>query len=222
MQYEIVDFSYNFNENIEICDINVFMDDRKLSVNSLYRPPNDCIIGGDFNTHHGMWGSPINSNDGNILAEAVEYFQDLVATTRFSPSGQAKSVVDINIPSSKLCSSFDWSTLADTFGSDHFPVNIVIKGVCPENLTAKPISKWSMKNANWNVYRSEIENSFSGCAGFEHSNDMIVLLSNTITSAANKSCRILTPLSIRNKSPLWWDEECSLAVAIRKEAFKNY
>nr|CAH7764025.1 unnamed protein product [Callosobruchus chinensis] len=51
---------------------------------------------------------------------------------------------------------------------------------------------------------------------------MTVFLSNTITSAANKSCKILTPFSIRNKSPPWWDEECSLAVTIRKEAFKNY
>nr|CAI5854829.1 unnamed protein product [Callosobruchus analis] len=189
------------------------MDNQKLSVISLYRPPNvrastsgyvnifkqlkqlkyDCIIGGDFSAHHGMWGSPINSNDGNILAEALESFQDLVlvvandgSATRLSPPGQAKSVVDVTILSSKLCSSFDWSTLADTFASKLFPVKIVIMGVCPENLTVKSISKWSMKNANWNIYRSEIENSFSGYPCFEHSNDMIVFLSNTTTKLFSK------------------------------------
>nr|CAH7749570.1 unnamed protein product [Callosobruchus chinensis] len=129
IQYEIINFSHNFNEDIEVCGINVFMDGRKLSVISLYRPPNvrasrsdyinifrqlkyDCIIGGDFNAHHALWGSPIDSNDGNILAETLDSFQDLVvandgSATRLSPPGQAKSVVDVTILSSKLCSSFD-------------------------------------------------------------------------------------------------------------------
>nr|CAI5862750.1 unnamed protein product [Callosobruchus analis] len=107
LSYEIITFSNNFNQDIEVCGINALMDSYKISVISLYRPPNiratsqdyinifrhakyDCIVGGDFNAHHGLWGSPITSTAGNILADALDSFQDYVvvndgSATRMSP-----------------------------------------------------------------------------------------------------------------------------------------
>nr|CAI5823078.1 unnamed protein product [Callosobruchus analis] len=244
LSYEIITFSNNFNQDIEVCGINALMDSYKISVISLYRPPNiratsqdyinifrhakyDCIVGGDFNAHHGLWGSPITSTAGNILADALDSFQDYVvvndgSATRMSPPGQIKSAVDVTIVSSKLCRSLNWSTLSDTYGSDHFPIKLVINDIYVEDNTIIPLSKWSMKEVDWNMYRSEIEKSFSTYPAFGHSNDMSNFLVNSITSAANKACKVLKPFSPRSRSPPWWDNQCTLSVNARKEALRTY
>nr|CAI5849907.1 unnamed protein product [Callosobruchus analis] len=111
INYEFIIFSNNFNQDIEVCGINALMDSYKISVINFLtsqlsgHAKYDCIVGGgDFSAHHGMWGSLINSAAGNILADALDSFQDDVVfndgyATRMSPPSESKSAVDVTIVS---------------------------------------------------------------------------------------------------------------------------
>ncbi|XP_072403273.1 uncharacterized protein [Diabrotica undecimpunctata] len=111
-----------------------------------------------FNAHHGLWGSNLCSADGNILVEALDVFPNLVVVndglaTRATPPGHIKSVVDLTIISSSLCSAFDWTVLSDTYGSDHFPIRLSVQDIKFENTIFTSSVKWSMSNANWEKFR---------------------------------------------------------------------
>nr|CAH7749293.1 unnamed protein product [Callosobruchus chinensis] len=226
IQYDIISLTDNFNQGIEVCAIDITIADKKISVLSLYKPPNvkatvqdysnifsqlryDCIIGGDFNANHEIWGSSMSSSDGNILVEALDSFHDLIiandgSATRMSQPGKNKSVVD-------LSPFYNWSPLSDTYGSDHFPIVIVLNSVHIESYSTSPISKWSMKGVDWKLYQSEIEKEFIAIPSFS-----------IITRAANKACKTLKPFCVKSQSPPWWDEECTFAVSRRKNAMRIY
>nr|CAH7716559.1 unnamed protein product [Callosobruchus chinensis] len=174
IQYDIISLTDNFNQGIEVCAIDITIADKKISVLSLYKPPNvkatvqdysnifsqlryDCIIGGDFNANHEIWGSSMSSSDGNILVEALDSFHDLIiandgSATRMSQPGKNKSVVDVTILSASFSPFYSWSPLSDTYGSDHFPIAIVLNSVHIESYSTSPISKWSMKGVDWKLY----------------------------------------------------------------------
>nr|CAI5864643.1 unnamed protein product [Callosobruchus analis] len=147
MQYETISFTENFNHRIEVWGS---VSQQK---NSSFKPPNvkdsaqdyinifsqlrhDCLIGGYFNAHHEVWGSPMSShpiivNDGSA--------------TIINKPNQNKSVVDVTIMSA---SSYSWSPLSDTNGSEPFPIQIVLNSAHIENFQIFPISKWSMKGVD--------------------------------------------------------------------------
>nr|CAI5825473.1 unnamed protein product [Callosobruchus analis] len=244
IQYETISFTGNFNHRIEVCGVNITVDNKKIAVLSLYRPPNvkasaqdyinifsqlrhDCLIGGDFNAHHEVWGSPMCSRDGSILIEALDTFQDLIivndgSATRINMPGQNKSAVDVTIMSAGFASSYSWCPLSDTYGSDHFPIQIVLNSVQIENFQIFPISKWSMKGVDWQIYRSQIEKDLAEIPNLSSANEMIVYLRNVITKAANMACKTVKPFSVKSQYPPWWDTECTTLVNSRKNAMKIY
>nr|CAI5849908.1 unnamed protein product [Callosobruchus analis] len=79
-----------------------------------------------------------------------------------------------------------------------------------------------MKEVNWSVYGFEIEKSFSAYPTFDNSNDMSNFLVNSITSAANKACKVMKPFSSRTRSPPWRDDQCTLSVYARNKALRTY
>ncbi|XP_072400980.1 uncharacterized protein [Diabrotica undecimpunctata] len=229
--YEVIQFNHNFNPKIEVFGINIILGNQKLAIVSLYKPSDvraksqdyinlfsqikhDCIIGGDFNAHHGMWGSPACSHDGRVLVDALDHFPNLIvindgSATRISPPGQAKSAVDLTIASSKVCPTVGWSVSQDTYGSDHYPISITLNNYYYNDAITSPLYRWSMYEANWTLYTAEIEKSFSTPPNCIDTNGMCIFLMEQITNAANKACNILGPSSnISLKSPKWWDEEC--------------
>nr|CAI5855984.1 unnamed protein product [Callosobruchus analis] len=244
LKYEIINFNANFNRKIEVCGINILLNNKKLSVISLYRPPRvkatvldyinlfnqipyDCIIGGDFNAHHSVWGSPTCSTDGNILVDAIEEFHTLAisndgSATRISPPGQQKSVVDITLMTTNLALSSHWAVMTDTYGSDHFPILITFNTIKTDDSLITPVSKWSMTNVKWDVYSAELESYLADTPIFQSANDMAQFLITSISNAANKSCKLLRPFSARVRSPQWWDEECLQAVNARRDSLRSY
>lgn len=79
----------NCRGNIELCAIQLFLADSKLTVVSCYRPPTDninesswvrflnqfdekFIVAGDFNAHHPYWGDKIRCEEGKKIINAYE------------------------------------------------------------------------------------------------------------------------------------------------------
>lgn len=75
IKYQALDNLFNAEGKIEICGINIFFDFKTFSIISLYKPPQvnisiskwhnlfthlngEFFIGGDFNLHNTVWGSP--------------------------------------------------------------------------------------------------------------------------------------------------------------------
>nr|CAI5820850.1 unnamed protein product [Callosobruchus analis] len=138
----------NLTSNLEICGVDITYDNTNISVMSAYKPPNvtistndyievfsrlqpTSIVGGDFNGHHVAWGSSINNAAGNNLMDAIEFFSHLAIrnegqATRLTRPGTNISVVDVTIISNNLLGKSKWSVLDDSYGSDHFPISLII------------------------------------------------------------------------------------------------
>lgn len=243
--FTVIKFQNNFNDKIEVCGILININGKKLSVMSLYRPPNikatvtdyvnifkqmshSVVIGGDFNAHHGLWGSSINNHDGSILVDALDYFSNFVvgnngSATKITAPNIAISAVDITILSSDLVNAYTWNTLCDTYGSDHVPIKISLLEYGIDNTMVYPITKWSTDKANWPLYKVLIEDQFRDLPEFYSTNHMLTFLINAITTAADTACKKKVPfLPNHSKSPPLWADHCTTLSRQRKDIFKKY
>jgi len=83
------------------------------------------ILCGDFNTHHGMWGSEYTNCSGRSLIEALD-MHDLVVRnttttpTHFSLTGRNSwSLLDLVLVSSSYASLCTCTVTSEFLGSDH-------------------------------------------------------------------------------------------------------
>ena len=185
------------------------------------------LVCGEFNAHHNLWS--MNSNQiGLNLAEALFDFNlvslnDSASITRISRPGCVSGSPDISLVSSELAHNTAWKVGEDTFGSDHLPVYIEIRGskfISHTNRTTMSICR-----LNHESFYVEAE---------DYTNQLI----NTNLAAVNKYEKFVTGVQDllckngarksegkriqRNKAPAWWDHECSNAVMERKVAMDKY
>lgn len=243
--FKEIKFTRNFNADIGVCGAEILINQSYISFLSIYRPPhiiantNDwinifnqvssspCLIGGDFNAHNGLWGSPKNDSTGNQLLNAIDELGLVVLNngnaTRLERPYQQKSVVDVTFCSTNLTSHFSWDTVADTLGSDHFPIIMDFSCKIPPNKIIFPKSKWNLKKANWELYSQLINQSFINLPHFDNTNDKYDFLLECINSAASLSIPTYKPFKTRQRAPPpWWDSKCEEAVAERKQAVQRY
>lgn len=244
--YKVIKFNNNFNRKIEVCGMNITINKKNISIVSIYRPPNvkataadyinlfnqiphnSCVIGGDFNSHHGLWGSSISNEAGNVLVETLDHYSHLSVAnsglaTRLTSPNITNSVVDITIISADLTNSFTWDVCSDTYGSDHYPIKITFANFPIKSTMVYPMSKWSTEEANWNLFETLIDQHFVSIPDFSSTNDMITYLVEVITNAADITCKKKVPfIPHRPKPPPWWDNSCSNLSHQRITALKNY
>lgn len=146
LRYQILNFD-GFKMKPEICGIKVYINNETYNIISIYRPPSlfmnsrawsnimsnfgsNLIIGGDFNAHSGLWGSPITNRDGNELLEAIECSNLIVlndgSSTRLVPPNYQKSCVDVSLAATNIAPLIHWNLCSDTLGSDHFPIIMLL------------------------------------------------------------------------------------------------
>lgn len=240
-KYDIINFT-GIPNDLETCGINVHLNDTIISVVSIYRPPNVkvsqndwnslfsqlsnyCIIGGDFNAHHGLWGSSIENQAGKILCDAIGNTNNLTvlndgSQTRLTPPGGLNSCVDISIVSGNISSHMTWEVLDNTYGSDHFP--IILKWGKTSESIIYPSVKWREKDADWDTYRMVVSNSFFNIPTFSTTDKKIEFLLSTINTAATASMPENKPFIPKSRTTPWWDNDCTVRNNERKEAFKRY
>nr|CAI5825125.1 unnamed protein product [Callosobruchus analis] len=122
-----------------------------------------CLIGGDFNGHHHVWGSPKNDSVGQKLVEAIGECNMVILNngdaTRIPRINEQKSAVDVTLVSAVFALKCNWQIIHDTLGSDHLPILIDLEQTW--DITIHPKSKWNTKLAKWDLYRSISELLFS-------------------------------------------------------------
>lgn len=242
IRFTEITFTDNFIDTTMVCGIKLIADS-DLNILSIYRPPhsitnaNDwtnifehcntpCIIGGDFNAHSSIWGSYKDDNHGNSLINAVDNKNLVILNngepTRIMPAN-IKSAVDITLASPDVATSISWKTLDDNMGSDHFPILMVYSKIMVEESLIYPGSKWSTKNADWELYAALVERGLPDECNSISAEEMATRLTEKIHSAAQK-CFVEKKPFIPHKrtKSVWWDQECTRVIEKRKNALQQY
>lgn len=108
------------------------------------------VICGDFNAHNKLWNGTTSDSRGRQVERVLNAF-DFTLLNDGSPTflrGHSySSVLDLTFCSSDLAAGADWSTDADTRGSDHYPILIY-----HPSLGRKPLRR-TERIVNWAAYR---------------------------------------------------------------------
>nr|CAI5836562.1 unnamed protein product [Callosobruchus analis] len=234
------------SDDIQVCGAEISIaDSLHLSLLSVYVPPGTnifpnnwarlltlsnqhAIIGGDFNAHHGLWGSYKQNHNGVSLVEALNS-ADLVLLNDGSPTrfqnNENNSVVDLTFASPDIANIIEWRTHDDTLGSDHYPILLEIKLQSASNgHVITPKNKWNTDKANWNLYHHYCDNFFNNCPpAFQNTDEKYQFFIQGINEAALKSIPPYKPFTKKNSAPApWWDQECEEAINNRKREFRKY
>jgi exonuclease III len=141
LKYKRVSNLYNCNNSIELCAIELLVDNDNLIIVSCYRPPDKSmtaeswgrflsqfqgrfLIAGDLNAHHLAWGVQRICREGRKLMEAIEEteacFLNKKVKTFYSRLYGTESAIDIFLVDGSSLLSYNWKVGDDSWGSDHF------------------------------------------------------------------------------------------------------
>lgn len=173
--FSSINVSQLLNNDIQFCVVNIFLQNKTISIGSIYCAPghktsfahwnqilhsfpNHFILGGDFNAHHQGWGSYYTNRMGENLIDAIDYNNICIlndgSPTLLSNPMQHQSAIDLTLCSPIFSYKSEWQTLNNTFGSNHLAILIKFYEVTTDKITIYPTRKWNTTNANWERYYS--------------------------------------------------------------------
>lgn len=157
LKYKRVPSLFDCDGKLELCAIELFLHDAKFLVLSCYKPPDikisslswhrffnqfrledRVLIGGDFNSHHTLWGDIHICDEGSKLVDTYldsnfGILNDGNPTFR-SRQYASYSAIDLTFTSNQSLFDFKWSVGCDPWGSDHFPIVIEFTKTCNSSL----------------------------------------------------------------------------------------
>ena len=109
---------------------------------------NKVVLCGNFNAHHGMWGSLSANHNSRVLLSVLETHDFVVLNTsvptHYSLSGRYKWIVlDLSIVSADVASRYNATVHNEFIGSDHSIVQIAIRG--SDTPTKTHIPRWRQR-----------------------------------------------------------------------------
>ena len=181
--------------------------------------PRPCMIGGDFNAKHTLWGNTHTDQRGriieNLLIQTDLCLMNTLAQTHFHVQTGTTSAIDLTFASPDLSPELQWSTIDDLYGSDHFP--ILTKSLMPAPHIAEP--RYILRRADWS--------SFEALTAMEEPNidasveELKERFMTTIKTAASISIPRSKGGPVKHNVP-WWNTDCELAKAERKRSLRRY
>lgn len=186
----------------------------------------DCVINGDLNSHHPMWGSQKQDSGGRDVLAWTEK-NDLVILNDGSPTrvdaatGQL-SCIDLTITSPNISAISGWGVVQDTWDSDHFPIiTSIFYNTNTKTAQNSLPSKFNYNKADW-------ENFTRLCGKISrelvYNEDIDIFNSNLIAAMSTVAREVIPVTSSKpseRKNVPWWNDECKLAVQGRKNALNN-
>lgn len=188
------------------------------------------ILVGDFNAHSLTWGSSYHNARGKDLDQAIDDF-DLVPLsdsilTYVGGDDRRGSNIDSILISSQLCQYSSFEVIEESYSSDHFLITAEL------DLTLKYIksstNRLNLKKVDWAKFDSLLESSIEPLeSGLNGNNQPLEIyktfIAEIIRCLKDSGAYYPSRLSGSRKSqPLWWDEECDLALVRRRESRKEY
>lgn len=215
---------------------------RNIKFINVYNPPNNklvisdieqlfnkkdqdqVIVMGDLNAHHNLWGSFQNNSNGEKVMELIDKYDYVVLneeiSTRLVMPGSNISPLDLTLVSQNLARYCEWGRIEDCGNSDHFPTTCKVNqgnGLIRTN-SHRDIKKRNYKKANWNEYHNFLASQLNNNEiNFSYDDIIENMYVASDTFIPNKVIK-------KNGKPknIWWDEECSAQLNIRKQALAKF
>lgn len=188
-------------------------------INLLQRP---FILMGDFNSQHYLWGSNFCNRNGNIIANCCETKNIIVlndgSSTRLNRPNQNRSILDLTLVTQSIASKCEWFRMEDVGHSDHYPTccsfyHDIVPYHCSNHLR-----RHNFKNADWTNFNDK----FTHLISYQNPNSYSDFI-NILEEASEGTIPIIkSSKGKKGKTPIWWDDECSLAIKQRKDAIKFF
>jgi len=170
LKYNIMENIPDCQGNLEACGIELFLKQGKMSIISVYRPPDGSrinsrmwqnffanfhgkfFIGGDFN----LPSDQIIPLEEGILDLDITLLND-DSPTFWDAERDHWSKLDLSLASSSLGIKTSWLVNQDTWGSDHFPIFIYMNiSITPKSKVRRPPKLYSSKT-DWAAFSENIE-----------------------------------------------------------------
>lgn len=145
------------------------------------------------------------------------------------------SFIDISFCSPNIIWSSSWSTLANPYGSDHFPIlislstngntaTIIPRNPIPNDVTPPSApQEFNLNSADWNLFSdlinhniTHIDNTLSPTEAYNQFTQIIIDSAKQSIQCKHKNNNLYPP------SPPWWDSTCTQAVKSRNKLFQTY
>ena len=160
-----------------------------------------CIIAGDFNGHHPLWGSNATCATGRTIADAAQDL-NLVILNSGEPTHINGGCIDLTIVSSDLAHRTTW-TVMDSVVSDHFGIWFNLHVPKPPSTT--PLIRRNFKKADWTLYSSVLEQALQRTDLPHTSQQLNHTISTLMNSAADTAIPSTKPLT-RRKDAWYYNE----------------
>lgn len=176
---------------------------------------------GDFNAHNILWGSDHTDPRGKLLEHIiVSHDLNIINNnqpTHFNCHNGTTSIIDLAICSPRISTIFDFETIPDLSGSDHYPIAIKILMNTRSKQTKRP--RWIIERADWIKFGNLIK--FKPEYLQSSVDEMCNHITSSIISAA-KSSIPKTSQNIRRNHVPWWNLEIAKSIKNRKKALKSF
>lgn len=186
IKYSHVDLTYNCNNKLECCAIEITWSQKSLILVSIYKPPDvnvladewqkffmqfqhDVIIGGDTNAHHIQWGNNKNNLQGTNLWSAISQSNICLlndGSHTYRPHWRPTSTaIDLTLASPRITGALNWTVINENWGSDHAPIDIKLIGNVSYSSRFQIINKpynvktdWATLETNFIAQENNLEN----------------------------------------------------------------
>lgn len=179
------------------------------------------IVTGDFNIN------ALSNEDNNLTNKFIE-LQNLMihhnlicvndsTPTRLGSLNQSNSSPDLTFCTYNLTPYVTWSVFPDTMNSDHFPIICSIK--TSGHNVGQIMMRRNIKSINWSLYKAYMTDYTNTLNNENEIKDLY----NFVLQGIYNYLDIFHPkhtIIIEDKKvkPIWWNSECSQAVARRRRA----
>lgn len=179
------------------------------------------IVCGDFNAKNTLWGSPINDNRGKDLEDLIDEFGMTVINTgrgtRINNDG-SYSHLDLTLVSNNISAKCSWTTIDDTWGSDHLPT-LIGYGEMPL-VEDGQIEKFVFSKADWSAYHATCKVKLTETLLGIDTEESCANITNVIIQTAEE-CIPKRKNGRKKKCLPFWNENCKKAVQNKRRAKAN-
>uniref|UniRef100_A0ABD2XNX3 Endonuclease/exonuclease/phosphatase domain-containing protein n=1 Tax=Trichogramma kaykai TaxID=54128 RepID=A0ABD2XNX3_9HYME len=203
---------------------------------------NQLFFLGDFNAHHPWWGSKKVCAYGQTMFDEIDVdkialLNDGSAIHVSLTNGMYEtSCIDLTFISINLLLDTQWRVLDDSWGSDHFPIEICYNVFIQTQI--KIDYRYNLKKINWDFFNTQLAENKYIFNGLNYLNANAIDRYNIFISTLDTCIRNSLPTANntgnqgncthnikRTKKPnarcIWWNDECDKAIRVRRATLKS-
>lgn len=138
-------------DNWNLTIANIYSPRGKFSINWLTQLKNHlnfpCLILGDFNIKHSVFGSSTTSPDSDTVINWILDNQlclvNTTTPTHYKPNC-TPSLIDLTISSPDIYPNLQHVVFTDMYDSDHCPIKVAINNISSHNLQTRSRTRWDL------------------------------------------------------------------------------